>query len=46
MSTFDDETALSRTVASTATLKLANLHSLDPFYTPLEERFERITRLA
>lgn len=37
---------LSRTVASTATLKLANLHSLDPFYTPLEERFERITRLA
>lgn len=46
MSTFDEETALSRTVASTATLKLANLHSLDPFYTPLEERFERITRLA
>jgi diguanylate cyclase (GGDEF)-like protein len=46
MSTSDDETALSRTVASTATLKLANLHSLDPFYTPLEERFERITRLA
>jgi diguanylate cyclase (GGDEF)-like protein len=42
----DDETSLSRTVASTATLKLANLHSLDPFYTPLEERFERITRLA
>lgn len=42
----DDETALSRTVASTATLKLANLHTLDPFYTPLEERFERITRLA
>lgn len=41
-----DETALSRTVASTGTLKLANLHSLDPFYTPLEERFERITRLA
>jgi diguanylate cyclase (GGDEF)-like protein len=46
MPTFDDETSLSRTVASTATLKLANLHSLDPFYTPLEERFERITRLA
>jgi diguanylate cyclase (GGDEF)-like protein len=46
MPTSDDETALSRTVASTATLKLANLHSLDPFYTPLEERFERITRLA
>ncbi|MEX2125251.1 MAG: sensor domain-containing diguanylate cyclase [Woeseia sp.] len=46
MPTSDDETGLSRTVASTATLKLANLHSLDPFYTPLEERFERITRLA
>ena len=27
-------------------MKLASLHSLDPFYTPLEERFERITRLA
>jgi diguanylate cyclase (GGDEF)-like protein len=46
MPTFEDETGLSRTVASTATLKLANLHSVDPFYTPLEERFERITRLA
>lgn len=42
----DDDTTLSRTVASTATLKIASLHSLDPFYTPLEERFERITRLA
>jgi diguanylate cyclase (GGDEF)-like protein len=42
----EDETALSRTVASTATLKLASLHTIDPFYTPLEERFERITRLA
>jgi diguanylate cyclase (GGDEF)-like protein len=42
----DDDSFLSRTFASTATLKLANLHSLDPFYTPLEERFERITRLA
>lgn len=46
MNTSNEETALSRTVASTATLKLANVHSLDPFYTPLEERFERITRLA
>jgi len=46
VNTSQEETALSRTVASTATLKLANLHSLDPFYTPLEERFERITRLA
>ena len=42
----DDSPTLSRDIASTATLKLASLHSLDPFYTPLEERFERITRLA
>ena len=33
-------------LASTATMKLTKLHRLDPFYTPLEERFERITRLA
>ncbi len=46
MSTPIDQTALSRTVAGTATLKLANLHTLDAFYTPLEERFERITRLG
>jgi len=42
----DDGIPLSSDIASTATLKLASLHSLDPFYTPLEERFERITRLA
>jgi diguanylate cyclase (GGDEF)-like protein len=42
----EEESVLSRTLASTATLKLAKLHSLDPFYTPLEERYERITRLA
>ena len=41
-----EQTGLSRTIASTATLKLANIHAVDPFYTPLEERFERITRLA
>lgn len=46
MSKDEEESALSRTLASTATLKLAKLHSLDPFYTPLEERYERITRLA
>lgn len=40
------DTKLSRTIASTATLKIANIHTLDLFYTPLEERFERITRLA
>ncbi|MGH8195550.1 MAG: sensor domain-containing diguanylate cyclase [Woeseiaceae bacterium] len=46
MTLSDDEPVLSRTVASTATLKIANLYTLDPFYTPIEERFERITRLA
>lgn len=42
----DNAKPLSSDIASTATLKLASLHSLDTFYTPLEERFERITRLA
>ena len=40
------DTLLSRTIASTATLKIANIPWLDLFYTPLEERFERITRIA
>lgn len=40
------DTLLSKTIASTATLKLANIHSVDLFYTPLEERFERLTRVA
>jgi diguanylate cyclase (GGDEF)-like protein len=40
------DTLLSKTIASTATLKIANINSLDLFYTPIEERFERITRIA
>jgi diguanylate cyclase (GGDEF)-like protein len=40
------DTNLTRTIASTATLKIANIHTLDLFYTPLEERFERITRIG
>ena len=40
------DTHLTKTIASTATLKIANIHSQDLFYTPLEERFERITRVA
>jgi diguanylate cyclase (GGDEF)-like protein len=40
------DTLLSKTIASTATLKIANLHANDLFYTPIEERFERITRIA
>ena len=42
----DEPTALSRTFASTETLELAEIHSLDTFCTPIEERFERITRLG
>ena len=40
------DSALSKTIASTATLRIANIHSLDLFYTPIEERFERLTRIA
>lgn len=40
------DSPLTRTIASTATLRIANIHSLDLFYTPIEERFERLTRLA
>jgi len=42
----NDPTRLSKTIASTATIKLAHPPMLDLFYTPLEERFERITRIA
>jgi diguanylate cyclase (GGDEF)-like protein len=37
---------LERSFASTQTLQLAELHTFDVFYTPLEARFDRITRLA
>ncbi|MDH3512037.1 MAG: sensor domain-containing diguanylate cyclase [Gammaproteobacteria bacterium] len=37
---------LDRSFASTQTLQIADLHTLDIFYTPLEARFDRITRLA
>lgn len=37
---------LSSTIASTATIKLARIPESDFFYTPIEERFERLTRLA
>lgn len=42
----NDASGLSKTIASTATMKLAHPPMLDLFYTPLEERFERITRIA
>lgn len=41
-----DDAKLTRTIASTATIKLANLPSAELVHTPLEERFERLTRLA
>lgn len=41
-----DKSPLSRTIASTATIKLAHPPMLDMLYTPVEERFERITRIA
>lgn len=41
-----DDNKLTRTIASTATIKLVNLPGAELVYTPLEERFERLTRLA
>lgn len=37
---------LDRPFANTETLRLAELHSLAVFYTPLDVRFDRLTRLA
>jgi diguanylate cyclase (GGDEF)-like protein len=37
---------LDRPFADTETLQLAELHSLAVFYTPLDVRFDRLTRLA
>lgn len=41
-----DITALNRSLASTATVRLAGIHKMQAFYTPLEERFERLSRLG
>jgi len=38
--------ALTETIASTATIRLAQLPESTYFCTPIEERFERLTRLA
>jgi len=46
MQSEDEPTALSRTFASTETLELAEIHCLDTFCTPIEERFERLIRLG
>jgi len=37
---------LTRTIASTVTIRLSEIHTSEHFYTPIEERFERITRIA
>lgn len=42
----EEQTALSRTLANTETLKIAEIHLHDAFCTPIEERFERIARLG
>ena len=42
----DPLTQLSRTIASTHTLQIVEFQSNSVFHTALEERFERITRLA
>jgi len=39
-------TTLTHSLASTATVRLAGLHKMAIFYTPLEERFERLSRLG
>ena len=46
MSTDKDVTGLSRSIAGAATMRIATLHKTDSFHTPLEERFERITRIG
>jgi len=46
MAKHDDPTSLSESLASQATMRIAGLHKTDVFYTPLEERFERISRLG
>ena len=46
MSTDEIGDGLSHPIAGAATMRMATLHETDSFYTPLEERFERITRLG
>lgn len=46
MSVDKDTQSFSHSLAQTATIRLARLHQQEAFYTPLEERFERISRLG
>ena len=42
----EDPNELSESLASNATMRIAAIHKFNAFYTPLEERFERISRLG
>lgn len=46
MATEEESAELSRSLASTGTMRIARIHKYQSFYTPLEERFERISRLG
>lgn len=46
MKSGESTTKLSRTIAGTQTLMMVELQTNPIFHTPVEERFERITRLA
>jgi len=46
MRTDEEAATLDDSLAGEATMQIATVHKYDGFYTPLEERFERITRLA
>ncbi len=46
MSPHTTDNHLTRTIASTVTIRLSEIHTSEYFYTPIEERFERITRIA
>lgn len=46
MTTEKESDTLSDSLAGTGTLRIARIHKCDSFYTPLEERFERISRLG
>jgi len=41
-----EATGLSRSLANTETLQIAEIHMMEAFRTPIEDRFERITRLG
>ena len=46
MQTEEAPTAINQSLAGAATVRLTKIHEMKIFYTPLEERFERLTRLG